>query len=673
MPALKPESASSRLAKTCGAATVVGLTLLAAGLGSTDERTSAADAQARTDLHGDPLPPGAVARLGTLRFRHGEHIREIAFAPDGKAVASASESGSIVLHDLATGKRLRSFPGESDHPSGGVYAVAFAPDGKTRAAAVSSRRVCVWEMATGKRIRQFDFMEGPVDYLAFSHDGRTLAGWVEQHKVWVWDVWAGKELGRIAHPQANIMALALTPDGKTLATAARDHRKPETALYLWDTASGRKLRHWQPHLGEVYALAFSPDGQRLASADVDEDYRLRVWRVATGELLLDVPGKFTSARFSPNGKILAAVAGDSVSLREADTGKELRRLPRGSPFYLAKGNAAFSPDGKILALADPWTISLWDVATGARLDPRLVGHGSVVRGVMFLPGGKALASTGWDGISFWQVHTGRRVGRFEFSPNDYSQRGLSPDGKMLAVASAGEITLWDTATGKKVGELKGLPQYLNVLTFAPDGRTLAAMVGDGTVRIWDVRTGRQLRQFTRPVTPVTPSRGESLAFSPDGRTLAVGSSDKDTVVRLWEVATAGGVRQTFKLPGATAQIAFSADGKVVAAATMGPGYFYKGRTILVWDLRTGRDLCRLEGVSSYFALSPDGQSVVTVGTDPRLWEVATGKVRARLRGHTDVVWSAAFSPDGRWLATGSQDTTVLIWDVQSLSGQGTSS
>src|SRR5207248_8915404 len=143
---------------------------------------------------------------------------------------------------------------------------------------------------------------------------------------------------------------------------------------LWDTASGRKLRQWQAHLGEVYALAFAPDGQRLASASIDGDNRLRVWRVATGERLLDVPGEFTSVRFSPSGKALAAVAGTSVSLREADTGKELRRLPRSSPFSLANCHVAFSPDGKVLALADPWTISLWDVATGARLDPQRDGH-----------------------------------------------------------------------------------------------------------------------------------------------------------------------------------------------------------------------------------------------------------------------------------------------------------
>src|SRR5262249_29177779 len=158
-------------------------------------------------------------------------------------------------------------------------------------------------MATGKRIRQFQFAAGQGRFLAFSHDGRTLAGAAERHKVQVWGVRAGKELGRIAHPQALIMALALAPDRKTLATAGLDRVKPETTPYLWDTASGQKLRQWQAHLGEVYALAFSPDGERLASASIEGDNRLRVWRVPTGERELDLPGEFTSLRFSPSGKV----------------------------------------------------------------------------------------------------------------------------------------------------------------------------------------------------------------------------------------------------------------------------------------------------------------------------------------------------------------------------------
>src|SRR5262249_3091140 len=159
-------------------------------------------------------------------------------SPDGEAVASASGRGSIVLHDRATGKRLRSFPGASDHPSGGVYGIAFAPDGKTWAAAGSSRQGGVWAGATGKQHPQGEVAGGSTGSLTFSHDGRTLAGRGEQHRVQVWDVRAGKELVRIAHPPGFVLALALAPDGKTLATAGMD-RKAGTALYLWDTANGR--------------------------------------------------------------------------------------------------------------------------------------------------------------------------------------------------------------------------------------------------------------------------------------------------------------------------------------------------------------------------------------------------------------------------------------------------
>src|SRR5262249_13318114 len=99
-------------------------------------------------------------------------------------------------------------------------------------------------------------------------------------------------------------------------------------------------------------------------------------------------------------------------------------------------------------------------------------------------------------------------------------------------------------------------------------------------------------------------------------------------------------------------------------------------TIQVWDVETGQVLCRLDRVlagagemSGRFALSPDGKSLVTIGENPRLWEGATGKLRGQFRGHSDWAWAADFSPDGRLLATGSQDTTVLIWDVLNVNGE----
>src|SRR5262249_34702352 len=133
----------------------------------------------RLDTHGDPLPAGAIARLGTVRFRHAKGIAALALSPDGKTITSVGGDGSIVLHSAATGAKLRSFAGEASYCS-----VAIAPDGKTVAVAVD-RRVWVRELATGKQVRQFEVAQGPVHRLALSSDGRTLvAGGQRLVQVW---------------------------------------------------------------------------------------------------------------------------------------------------------------------------------------------------------------------------------------------------------------------------------------------------------------------------------------------------------------------------------------------------------------------------------------------------------------------------------------------------------
>jgi hypothetical protein len=129
------------------------------------------------------------------------------------------------------------------------------------------------------------------------------------------------------------------------------------------------------------------------------------------------------------------------------------------------------------------------------------------------------------------------------------------------------------------------------------------------------------------------------------------------------------VRKPFELPGAAEQVSFSADGTILVAATGAGGDGSSDYIIQAWELETGQLLCRLERVSSQFALSPDARSLVTPGEPPRLWELATGKVRGRILGHSDSVWSVAFSPDGKLLASGSQDTTVLIWEILNLTGE----
>src|SRR5262249_15328075 len=150
--------------------------------------------QPRTDLFGDPLPPQALARMGTVRFRHPESIWEIAYSPDGKWLATASGDRTVVVWDAATGKRLLTLRGHGN----AAYAVAFAPDGKTLV--WGSKEIHVWDATSGKELRRFGGDKGPYYSVNLAADGRLLATAGYASGVRLWDPATGKEVGRLGDP-----------------------------------------------------------------------------------------------------------------------------------------------------------------------------------------------------------------------------------------------------------------------------------------------------------------------------------------------------------------------------------------------------------------------------------------------------------------------------------------
>src|SRR6266404_1677410 len=233
---------------------------------------------------------------------------------------------------------------------------------------------------------------------------------------------------------------------------------------------------------------------------------------------------------------------------------------------------------------------------------------------------------------------------------------FSPDRKTLASAGSDMvIRLWDVRTGAELRTLNGHgTSKVTAVAFSTDGKTLASGSWDRTIKLWDFATGAELRTLS-------PDAGyiESVAFSTDGQTLASGSWDN--TVRLWNVSTGAELTTLQGHSSPVGSVAFSSDGKTLASGSW-------DHTLKLWDLSTGTELRTLTGHSEAVysvAFSIDGKIIASGSGDKtiKLWDAATGAELRTLTGHTYFVYSVTFSPDGKTLASGSQDSTVKLWDV----------
>jgi RNA polymerase sigma factor (sigma-70 family) len=653
--------------------------------------------QVRADVYGDPLPPHALARLGTVRMRHpGVHF--VGCLPDGKRLITSSGDGGPRLWDIASGKEIRRYPkppeennslirnlietvaresgldGEGmmdmmsmysmDGQLGGNNAMALSPDGKIVVSGSADGVVTLWDVADGKLLRQIKQGRATVSTgLAFSPDSQTLAVQTGT-QIALYEAASGKELRRI---------------GK--APAKRERKKPDADKKDEDKKDEDKKDEDKKDEGQVESVeafggfggsvVFSADGKELvvweaAIKDKMPAFTGKVYDVATGRETRTFKGpeeQFGLAVLSTDGKLLAWGGAQSVTLWDVAADKELRQIKvSGQGGGLDFPALALSADGKLLAVRSDGMVKVFDTASGEEKSKLVIK--------------KVARADDGDAVIAFSAGVGGNTLSF------------SPDGKTLLTAGEySTVQVWDLASGKERAVAGGhLGAVLDVHP-AADSKSVATRGQDGWVRRWDTASGKETGGFQLPA-----GAGGSV-FSPDGRLVAYVGADR--LVHLTEVATGKEVRACEGKLTAT-ELAFSADGAVLA----GTGDY---QSIQLWDAATGKQLRQLtrddkrpapaEGVFNLplgslgavppgLAFSPDGRTVAAMGSNRGqiaisvggqiaradksticLYDVATGKLLRKLEGPKSGVATFAFSPDSRMLAVANYDRSITFWET----------
>lgn len=545
---------------------------------------------------------GVVAHAGEIPS--GGAINSFGLSDDGKLLAIAGRDGSVRIVG-AKDSRIRHET--TPHEDEATVAV-FSPGSRRLATAGKDGKIFVWETASMRRI--FTARDGGpgIHSLAWSPDGGTLAAGDREGGISLFDSGTGRLDGILEGHTGAVLSLAFSPDGGRLLSGSRDR-----TARIWSAGGGGEIARLEGHTSPISGVAWAKGRDLIATCSYDKT--TRVWNPEDGRLAFEIGGfadEVMSVDFSPSGKLILTASWDrSARIHTSSHGALVTRIEAHDGAIL---QARFTADGsRMVTLPDKGPLRIWSVGS-PRTSMSAPGQGYI-----------------WD-------------------------TRYSPDGALIAVATQdGIIRLWNALDGSLARRLEGHRDLVQSVSFSADGERLASGGYDSVLRVWQVATGRILRSLKGHSDAI-----RMVAFSPDGQ--AIASAGKEGVVLLRGAEDGEELGRFDGIAGQARAVAFSPDGRWLAAG----GDDGVARILEPGDLEVVRALDGLDGKITHLAFSPDSRALAatTWAGEVVLWDVPSW---SRIYRHTvdkGPIYVAAFSKDGKFLATGGDDATVSLWNLE---------
>ena len=574
--------------------------------------------------------------------------------------ASSAAPTTVAIFDVETGQEVRRFPPVESS----IHTVESNDPATLVGALCLNGPLYIWEADSGRlRLRVPPGKTRFTDF-AISPDGTLVCTTnTEGKSVSLWNGMTGEFLRELASEgQHTVQNVCFSPDGEHLAASSLSYSPP--AIQVWNVRENFKQKLFTEHTDYIYHLAFSPDGLYLGSCSSDRTIKVR--NVVTGELVGDFAGHNSTIleiAFSSSGTQLASreLSGNVKIWDFSATGS--------STVIDALGNVtsiAFHPNQPVIALGNSGGfVDLWDLQSRRPLMHQHV-HMQPVPCVAFTTDGAEFVSAGWDSMAaVFDTASGEKQNEFAFCDGKASNVILDSGAKKLAATRQDDasIEIWDVAKREHQGVITTQEHMLRPVQLALDaeGQRLAAIDGLNRVCLFDVETGELKQTLNKRSSSQTLHSSRILSFGQQRHQLLASTDSLGLTV--WNIDSGE----------AESQIVLDADQGFLPAAVLHPS----GKRVItaarrearIWDLANGEVLRTLPGLGGFLpavACSADG-TLLAASMPPIDCLILRAKVErnsSSLSGHLSRVSSVTLTPDGRWVASGAVNGSVIVWDRQ---------